>query len=273
MKTIFFLLILFLFTAKQQIKSQIVYTDVQDTTVSYLNGGGYLLDVNNDAITDYSFAVGGDSTLQYWRIFGMASIGNTYDSINPTAPFGVNVFAHSISASIDSGISWRMYPGMNFMSFEVAQYDTGNAQYYWCGVTDKFMALKFMIGTNTHYGWLRMDVANNASWMKVKDYAFNSQPNQPILAGQTNNGMVGRADDFKDVGFSLFPNPTTGLLNIRATNTQAQNFVVLDMSGRKVLTLSEHTSHLQTIDCSTLERGMYLLKDEESQQAIRFIKE
>ena len=53
------------------------------------------------------------------------------------------------------------------------------------GVNDKFLGVKFLIGTNTHYGWARLDVSANADTIRLKDYAYNVAADSPILAGQT----------------------------------------------------------------------------------------
>ena len=49
----------------------------------------------------------------------------------------------------------------------------------------KTNSCKFLIGTNTHYGWARLDVSVNADTIRLKDYAYNVAADSPILAGQT----------------------------------------------------------------------------------------
>ena len=36
-----------------------------------------------------------------------------------------------------------------------------------------------------YYGWIRVSLSNNCGMMLIKDWAYNSDPDSPILAGQT----------------------------------------------------------------------------------------
>lgn len=53
----------------------------------------------------------------------------------------------------------------------------------WLGSQDYYLGVKFLIGANTHYGWIRMNITQSTSVVTLKDYAYESQPNVPILAG------------------------------------------------------------------------------------------
>jgi hypothetical protein len=55
----------------------------------------------------------------------------------------------------------------------------------WSGANDQFLPLKLEVGSFVYFGWLRMNVGVNGQSIIMKDYAFSSIPNQPILAGQT----------------------------------------------------------------------------------------
>src|SRR5690554_810997 len=53
------------------------------------------------------------------------------------------------------------------------------------GAGDKYMAIKFDLNNNTHYGWVRLDVAAKSNSVTIKDFAYESQANTPISAGNT----------------------------------------------------------------------------------------
>jgi hypothetical protein len=79
-----------------------------------------------------------------------------------------------------------------------------------------FLGLKFLIDGQTHYGWVQVSIIGNPQGYPylegfrgvVRGYAYNTLPNQPILAGQTSDS------DF--VG-EIPPQPATlGLLALGA---------------------------------------------------------
>ena len=50
------------------------------------------------------------------------------------------------------------------------------------GQTHKYIGLKLVRNGIDYYGWLRIDVAADGSWIKLKDYAYTENG---ILAGLT----------------------------------------------------------------------------------------
>ncbi len=63
----------------------------------------------------------------------------------------------------------------------------------WIGVTNRYLGLKFMIGSEVHYGWARMTVGKHFSHVVVTGYAYETIPNRPIKAGQTSETPLAEA--------------------------------------------------------------------------------
>jgi hypothetical protein len=65
------------------------------------------------------------------------------------------------------------------------------------GRSDRFLGARFQLDGATHYGWVRLTVAWNASSATVKDYAFNMVPCAPLptTLGAPTNFIFG--DDFE----------------------------------------------------------------------------
>jgi hypothetical protein len=59
------------------------------------------------------------------------------------------------------------------------------------GKTDKYVGLKFKIGSQTHYGWARLDARDDDRQYTLKDFAYENTPDKSILAGdgQINAGL------------------------------------------------------------------------------------
>ena len=55
----------------------------------------------------------------------------------------------------------------------------------WPEFLTAFVGVEFAIGADTHYGWIRVEVfAPPGNGGTIMDWAYNSIPGQPILAGQ-----------------------------------------------------------------------------------------
>lgn len=178
--------------------SSIIYTNANPDSVikSYalVNPGSsnrgqivsknYNLDLNNDGTTDFVFQI-------YFRsAHGSTSANQDYVSVGPSA-ISINQIANSNTypsaldtlTIIGSTLSWS---GAANKTLEL--YNSNGTTYgNWTIHAVKYLGLKLIKGGNIYYGWVRLYV--NATLVGaeliVMDYAYNSSPNQPILAGQT----------------------------------------------------------------------------------------
>jgi len=191
--------------AGNAVDAQIVYTDVNPDVVIDTTMGMYAIDFNNDAVPDVQFTVAhvtgagtyGSFTYTYDATYAAAAAGtggglqqtlvagtgssstmtsalaplNNGDAVNGTAMF-TQYGTLALDAVINIPLLGYNYP------FQGGEF---------IGVSDKFLGAKFMVGANTHYGWVRLDVAADASTITIKDYAFNAFPGGEILAGQMVN--------------------------------------------------------------------------------------
>ena len=138
----------------------------------------------------------------------------------------------------------------------------------WCGVTDKFLGLRFDISGITHYGWARLDVPLNASGWVIKDYAYNATQTvpgfgDPITAGQTTLGL----DDNELSKIKIVAlNKSNALFNL----PQQTNYRLFSITGQSVLD-GKITNSTHVIEANTLATGVYILelKDVDSNAVIR----
>ncbi len=54
-------------------------------------------------------------------------------------------------------------------------------------VVDGYLGIRIKINNHWHYGWIRMDVDQNATMLTIKDFAYNEVPMQGIYTSQTNS--------------------------------------------------------------------------------------
>jgi len=185
-----------------QLKAQIVYTDVNPDQSFKDSGSVYHLDLNNDGINDFDVTY-----IKHLVTFSGHCFGaQTNYNINIT-PLQNNLvlsdansrsFALNINDVVSPGSSsWSNTPneilrsalwqcvqpprGSGILTYHLAASTSGN----WSDTADRYLGLKLTNGTDTFYGWARLSVS--AAGFTVKDYAYNSMPNDSIYAGQTNN--------------------------------------------------------------------------------------
>ncbi len=174
--------------------AQIVYTDIDpDFTGTSENWDGIDIDMDNDGQVDFVFYASYFSSTTS-NTNTPHSYSSRYLKVNANAnevvneKFGGHLFPDAISANgnINDNLSafsadaaWQT--GMNqTMAYTFDGFSGGDFR---CE-TDKYVGVRFKIGTDWHYGWIRVTVDCDASEFIVKDYAYESTPNTPILAGE-----------------------------------------------------------------------------------------
>ena len=177
-------------------EAQIIYTDVIPDTIVSVTDSMYHLDLNNDGITDF------DLTYTYDQAWSMdcGSLSQTIISIasidsNAVLSDSTNLtLALSCPASIDSNaVDWSYTTPLNLYNYteycygsDFTVWQTGYSITGSFGLDScKYVGLKFHFGGENYFGWVQL--FHTGSTLKVKDYAYNSSPNQPILAGTNNN--------------------------------------------------------------------------------------
>lgn len=267
--------------------AQIIYTDViPDDTIKASNVWGSMaqsfdLDLNNDGVTDFTLA-DGMQEFHYWGyaavVFGGGSfvgIGNIYQT-DPSywswqggAPYKLSS-NDSIGPSNDwvspVGFASNWYVGIDGLSlsslFGFNVWQGGEFQFgYWNnGVVDGFVGLRVNINGDYLYGWARLDVAADAGWMIIKDYAVNLTANSPILAGQCLCPPTG-VEQSVNSKLTIYPNPVSEKLFLSGLDGQwnEADILIYDLSGRKILS-QKFSSSQNAMDVSSLSNGIYFLE-------------
>ena len=247
--------------------AQIVYTDViPDSTIS-TNGGMYNLDLNNDGIIDFTFKV-------YHSVVGCAPLGYSHGSgWVRILPSGSNQVADTIlnhpnplnlNTVIGNGISfWSNDSLQTLRSFFRNCGSSIVYSGYWIPTGDHYLGLKLIGNFATYFGWVRLDVhafSLAVIGVVIKDYAYNSIADQPILAGDTGRLQTSIPEMQTSMNFNLSPNPAndnfTLTLNQAPSNATIQIFnAVGEIIYNEVLDKKQET--LNSVQFST---GVYFVK-------------
>ncbi len=180
--------------------AQIVYTDINpDTSIirTRLNlRGNYSIehnrDINNDGILDLKFTLI-TSIITGWP----PNPGYTAGTIRVTPLNGSAILTGSSgypskmnqNAIISANANWSSIANQLIFEKRLSNGNTTNTG-NWNTSTDGFLGLRFIAAGQTHYCFIQLNAeaftsGANAAILVIKDFAYNSIPNQPILAGET----------------------------------------------------------------------------------------
>jgi hypothetical protein len=226
----------------------IVYTSVNSTltTTNPVDS----VDINADGTYDAAMVIYDDP-----------SIGLTFVLGGP-----LNSQGHALAGSIPSGYNYpfRLNAGeqintQNFLpvdsagTFTWVQNGTNPFNEFWNGgVTDGYLGLKLNVGGNTHYGWVRMDIAADGQTVVIKDMAFNSTANGAITAGQG----IG-LDKYAEIANSVWVDGERIYADILIEFNHA-SIDLIDITGKQVANF-ELANAKQDFDVSHLAAGTYVL--------------
>lgn len=258
-------------TAASAANAQVVYTDIiPDTTVNTINGD-YQLDLNNDGITDFAiayqqipitFGTTGGGTVQYTYDIILAAGNNAATNQIDTSlvrsagnPGFPQSDAHIVTAPIGPTNLWFSGYGSGNTHFLAAASTAAPGTYNWGdwnGAVDKYVALKFDILGQTHYGWARLDVAQNANSFTIKDYAYDSTANAIINAGDVTTGISTQL--LNGVKVFAFDNK----VNVNLGDITNATVTITDMTGR-VINNTTIPSGNQQISLAGQSAGMYMV--------------
>jgi hypothetical protein len=166
------------------------------------NGQVYSGDQNilvNDPADPYELDIDGDGTTDF--TLGLILQGPAYPSYNSAfieqngtvsyqnswlGTSSGNVFNLSDGSPIDAGQSSWNNSGddWNLGSF---YFPANSPRGPFPGQGDQFLGVRFNIGTDMHYGWIRMNIPDSCNQIHILDWGYQLEPEAGILAGEFDN--------------------------------------------------------------------------------------
>lgn len=230
-------------------EAQIVYTDVNPDE-TYTVDHDLELDLNNDGIVDFTLLIGAGPTRYAVRLapeIGNEALGS--QSGNFFYPFTLNM-------NDPIGPTQTIWNGSaNGSLLTMAWvYSAGGSYGNWLNATDKYLGLRFFVGTNVHYGWVRLDVVATTSSISLvyKDYAYNTVADQAILAGQTVIGL----NEAAKLDASIFT--ANNNLNVKLNQQTNGTINVINMMGQSVKSFAI-TSREMELPLDGMDAGIYMV--------------
>ncbi|MEY4905053.1 MAG: hypothetical protein RLZZ292_2868 [Bacteroidota bacterium] len=252
--------LLVLFISNSRLYAQIIYTDIPDATPN----ATYPLDLNNDTIVDFMIQFGSSAGL------GIGVI---------CTPLNNNAYSGDFVGGLH--LPWALSSSNPICASLATWYDANNpgtmglgaSTGYWAGATNKYLALKLMVGSNTYYGWARLDLLAMSGSFTIKDYAYESTPNTCIQAGRT---VLGINENTSKPIFSIFPNPFISSTTIQTIdNLDNATLTICNSFGQMVKQVTPITIGAgQTVSLSRgdLPSGLYFIRLTEENKIIAMEK-
>jgi hypothetical protein len=252
------LLTILMGSASIKTTAQIVYTDIPDTTVYIPNTENIdttnclYFDLNNDGTEDFRFLATNIYFNNKSLITGKAlDISHLINDNNKIAGgcFGYITYTINTGDTINNKLSWDIVQYLKFKQTLVPWECT-------VPVGDIFFGLKLVVSTDTLYGWVRCSATDSS--ITIKDYAYNSNLNSYILAGQT---IVGVDIDSLNGLINIFA--TNGILTVDFNGYQpAQgNIIILNIAGQVIKTSPINGAH-NLISLNAMSSGIYIVRIE-----------
>ena len=138
----------------------------------------------------------------------------------------------------------------------------------WESVDSVIIAVRKPVREGFCYGWFRLSVIgdpdnlpeNNQLKVIIHDYAFCTEPNYPLRAGQTSFTWGTNENDMKSTT-SIYPNPANDILFVETEHAPSlpdQSYRITNLMGQTLLS-GNITAENQQIDIEELPAGMYFI--------------
>jgi hypothetical protein len=171
------LFVILLFSLPFFTMAQIQYVDIiPDTTITG-DSSKYELDIDSDDLFEYSLSIEVENS--FYPLIKMVSLLDSGFVSYHMVENCWMAWALELNDTVENTSFLFYQPPYYQIAYLGPSYCLHPG--YFAGTVDKYIGMKWTKNGHTYFGWLRIDVAADASWFKLKDYAYAESG---ILAGQ-----------------------------------------------------------------------------------------
>ena len=271
-------------TIHQEAEAQVVYVDIDPDIVLSEGGQAAELDLDQNGTVDFWFH-NNSFFLQYYtydggttsftrqnlligpEIGGNFIAGNSefislgYSAFTRFYPYAIE-YGSKISDSISfqtAGLqilalrSIDTLGGIVGFGFNCNWYNLENTE-----SIDHYLGIKFSSGELTNsFGWIRCDVKDEGRTLVIKDYAYETTPNYPIIAGDKLHYV--EIDSLPAAPVEIYSFNETLYINLK--DSAETSITVTNLLGQNIINFK--TFKLQnTVDMTTVASGIYVVTAE-----------
>ena len=244
------------------IKAQIIYTDIPDTTIvfpdnPYLGDSTnyFYFNLNGDSVNDFYFQLRhyrkwlSPNFQAFYYINLLHALDSSFISRNYDGPYCVIDFNEG--DTIGNSLFWS-YVGYIYVNLPEPP-----SVYINCNLPfeDRYYGLKIQIDDKSHFGWVQLDA--DISQVTVKSYAYNSIPDMPVLAGQTQSVSVDEPKTKEK--FQIINNNGKLLVGTKEGSMLIRQINIYNLTG-KLVTSKTINDYQTEVNVEFLNTGMYIIK-------------
>lgn len=264
----------------QNSTAEVMYTDIEPDKVLDTLYGTFYLDMNIDGLIDFHFSYWHEHVLDY-DYYGEPSgstdkygqwVGGYFnpknhimaarDSFYTSSATAIYVwylpYALNSGSVVSDGQEWKewYYQRMAFKSYRNNNFTHifREGGYWWPGADEKFLGVRFAdTEDQVHYGWIRCSIIDSAEGLIIHDFAYETTPDYPILAGSLTSYVGLEESNAPKTELFAF-NGTLYVKNAPLNST----LIIFDLTGKQVSKAID-ISEDQTFTFE-LPAGMYLAR-------------
>jgi len=241
------------------LNAEVVYTDITDVTIGL--GEAFEMDIDGDGTMDFIIAAssltGSNGTWSFASAFGsVGSLGiggpsnQAIGTVGPYYPYGSALDAGD---EIGPDGSFLSYPSLGNVAV-VASNFYGVTYGNFPGEGEKFLGVKFAIGSDIHYGWARLESDIDEVFVTIMDFAYENSADVAIEAGATVGSAVAELPA-GSVNIYSFGSSVNVINNVNLVDATVRIF---DLTG-KLITSQTLTNGSTQIDLSAFASGNYVV--------------
>lgn len=183
--------------------AQVIYSDIEPDIEISLTGDQAFIDIDGNTTIDFNFL---KTSVEYYFWNGASSVlrerkaiwcgvNNSMNGImgissqaSEGGPIGYYPHAFLFDELINSALTFQNY---YFQIMALGFYDSAENWHYGAGawregIENGYLGIRFINnGGFINYGWIRCTTTDHCNKLIIKDFAYESKPNQGILAGDT----------------------------------------------------------------------------------------
>lgn len=179
--------------------AEIVFTPAN---VNIGAGGSYALDLNGDGVPDFTLhrcrCIGDGHTSFLFAEIDVRGNGVRDTPRAEAAAMPIGAFIGDPQAFTTTNSSY----GFGRVMARAFYYSQSIFSGPWANATNKYLGLRLVIEGKIHYGWARLTVTNfnQHGTAVLTGYAYETEPNQPIRAGEKSDGSAAVFPPYREDG-------------------------------------------------------------------------
>lgn len=225
-------------------KAQVIYTDINPDTVVITTGQQQMAScfINFDGAGPY------EKEIRYFNPGG---------GVQPAVELANNiqVTVECPVALVAAGGRAKVINAGDTLSAtsQIWGYDAGGLRSNWYGA-EHFVGMRFKKAGQWYYGWVRIEIPTNVSSVTVKDYAYNTTPDEQIVVGvPASTGVI----HVPKMGMKVEVQRRAIHIDV-PVHMEGFKAALTDMNGR-VVKQQQTLQHTGTIGTEDLVQGIYIL--------------